>query len=435
MDVNEKLEILTDAAKYDVACTSSGVDRASRPGMLGSASCAGICHSFAADGRCISLLKVLMTNECIYDCAYCTNRASNDRPRASFTPQELADLTIGFYRRNYIEGLFLSSGVSHSPDHATEQMCEAIMLLRETYRFRGYIHAKAIPGASPELVERLGLLVDRLSVNIELPSERSLKLLAPNKARRAILGPMAQIRDGVAQTKALARYKGAPRFAPAGQSTQMIVGATPETDHQILNLSSALYRSYDLRRVFFSAYIPVGTSEFLPQGKPAPLAREHRLYQADWLMRMYGFSVDEIVDEAHPDLDPLIDPKCQWALRHLDFFPIEVNTATLEELMRVPGIGTFGARKIVRARRAARLSYDDLKLLKIVARRAQYFITCGGKYRAGLRFDGAEIYRALTSTLSLPRRQRLDPGVTQPGLFDFDALLPVEARKALTGQF
>jgi len=435
MELNEKLEILTDAAKYDVACTSSGVDRSGKPGMLGSTSCAGICHSFAADGRCISLLKVLMTNECIYDCAYCTNRSSNERPRASFTPQELADLTINFYRRNYIEGLFLSSGVDRSPDHATEQMCEAIQLLRGSYGFRGYIHAKAIPGTSPELLQKLGLLVDRLSVNVELPSERSLKLLAPNKARKAIFGPMAQIRDGVTETKELARYRGAPRFAPAGQSTQMIIGATADTDFQILRLSSSLYQTYELRRVFFSAYIPVGTSDLLPQGVPTPLAREHRLYQADWLMRQYGFGVDEIVDEAHPDLDPLLDPKCQWALRHLDFFPVEVNTASLEELVRVPGIGVFGARKIVRARRAARLSFDDLKLLKVVYRRAQYFITCKGAYRAGLRFDGTEIYQALTMTLSRSRSKQLPPGVTQPSLFGADALPATEAHKALTGQF
>ena len=300
MELMEKLRILTDSAKYDAACTSSGSARPGRQGMLGSAVAAGICHSFAADGRCISLLKVLLTNRCIYDCQYCVNRCSNDVPRAAFTPEELAELTIGFYRRNYIEGLFLSSGVERSPDYAMERMCRVLELLRGPYRFNGYIHAKAIPGCSPELVDKLGGLCDRMSVNIELPSEKSLSQLAPNKKKDAILRPMSAIRDRITQNKEeLALYRHAPAFAPAGQSTQMIIGATPDTDYQIMRLSAGLYKKYGLRRVFYSAYIPVGTSALLPQNVPPPLLREHRLYQADWLLRFYGFRAEELLDEAH----------------------------------------------------------------------------------------------------------------------------------------
>lgn len=350
MELLEKLTILSDAAKYDAACTSSGLDRTARPGALGSTLAAGCCHSFSADGRCVTLLKVLMTNVCCYDCQYCVNRRSNDLPRAAFTPRELAELTIGFYRRNYIEGLFLSSAVLKSPDHTTEQMIEALRLIREDYGFAGYIHAKAIPGADPLLTYRLGLLADRLSVNIELPSEVSLQSLAPDKSRHSILAPMGQIRDGITQSKhELATLRSAPRFAPAGQSTQMIIGATPESDLHILRLTEGLYEKYKLKRVFFSAYMPVSDSALLParQDFKPPLLREHRLYQADWLLRFYHFKAAELLDEGCPDFNPLVDPKCSWALGHMEQFPVEVNTADYEMLLRVPGIGVTGARRIL----------------------------------------------------------------------------------------
>lgn len=394
MELLDKLTILADAAKYDAACTSSGLDRSARPGGMGSTIAAGCCHSFSADGRCISLLKVLMTNRCIYDCQYCVNRRSNDLPRTAFTPRELAELTIGFYRRNYIEGLFLSSAVWGSPDRTTEAMIAALRLLREEYGFHGYIHAKAIPGADPLLTRQLGLLADRLSVNIELPSEASLNRLCPDKAKGAILAPMAQIRDGIQVSKQeLAKYRHAPRFAPAGQSTQMIIGATPESDKHILTLTQALYDKYKLKRVFYSAYMPVSDSSLLPapQGFKPPLLREHRLYQADWLLRFYHFRAEELLDDDAPDFDPLVDPKCSWALRHMEFFPVEVNRADYEALLRVPGIGVISARRILTARRCGSLDFRGLKKLGVVLKRAQYFITCGGKMLEGLRVspDGA----------------------------------------------
>ncbi len=404
MELLDKLAILSDAAKYDAACTSSGVRRGFRPGMIGNttSSIAGCCHSFSADGRCITLLKVLLSNACVYDCKYCVNRRSNDTRRAAFTPRELAELTIGFYRRNYIEGLLLSSGVLRSPDYTMEQMIQALRILREDYRFNGYIHAKAIPGAAPELVRQLGLLADRLSVNIELPSQRGLQTLAPDKSKEAILRPMGLIRDGAAQSKAeLAKYKHAPVFAPAGQSTQLIVGATPDTDRHILHLTESLYQKYRLKRVFYSAYVPVVESSLLPSPdtKP-PLLREHRLYQADWLLRFYGFQAAELLDDAHPDFDPRLDPKCNWALRHLEQFPVDVMRADLETLLRVPGIGPVSARRIVSARRCGALRFDDLKKLGVVLKRAQYFITCGGKLPEGLRFSAA------TLPLQLERLER-----------------------------
>ena len=378
MDLMKKLEILTDSAKYDVACTSSGSDRGAKPGALGTTVAAGICHSFSADGRCVSLLKVLMTNFCVYDCKYCVNRRSNDVPRAAFTPRELAELTIGFYRRNYIEGLFLSSAVVRNPDHTMELMIGALELLRNEYRFNGYIHAKTIPGADPALVEKLGLLADRLSVNIELPSERSLAALAPDKTKHAILAPMRLVQRGVEQNRAeLAVYRSAPRFAPAGQSTQMIVGASPETDRQILRLTEGLYRKYALKRVFFSAYIPVVEDRMLPalDVKP-PLLREHRLYQADWLLRFYGFSADEILDDAAENFNPYLDPKCNWAVRHPEHFPVDVNRAPYEALLRVPGIGVKSAQRIRSARRESALTLAGLKRLGVVLKRARYFIVC-----------------------------------------------------------
>ena len=399
MEVMDKLTILADAAKYDAACTSSGVIRGAKPGTIGTAVNSGCCHTFSADGRCVSLLKVLYTNHCCYDCAYCVNRCSNDVPRTAFTPRELAELTIQFYRRNYIEGLFLSSAVLKSPDYTTERMIETLGLLRTEYRFNGYIHAKAIPGADPGLTYQLGLLADRLSVNIELPSQASLQLLAPDKTKSAILRPMAQIRDGAAQSKAeLKLYRHAPRFAPAGQSTQMIVGATPESDRHILSLTEGLYRKYRLKRVFFSAYMPVSDHKSLPvpAGFKPPLLREHRLYQADWLLRFYGFTAGEILDESRPNFDEALDPKSDWALRHPEFFPVEVNRADYEAILRVPGIGMRGAQRIVAARRYGPLSFEGLKRLGIVMKRAQYFITCGGRMLPGLRFSQDSVYRRLT---------------------------------------
>ena len=394
MDLVAKLEILADAAKYDVACTSSGIDRDAQKGKLGNTLAAGCCHSFAADGRCITLLKVLMTNVCVYDCAYCVNRASNEVPRAAFKPRELADLTIAFYRRNYIEGLFLSSGVIRNPDYTTELMIQTLSILREEHGFRGYIHAKAVPGTSPELVQQLGHLADRMSVNMELPSQKSLQLLAPQKDKQRIIAPMRQIRDNIAQdsdTRALVRKqttymrqirpkKKERAFVPAGQSTQMIVGASPESDFQILNLSAALYRTLSLKRVFFSAYTPVNDDKRLPGTDAVQLNREHRLYQADWLLRFYRFDVTEIIDEDNPFLDPDLDPKANWAINHLDFFPVEVNTAPLEALLRVPGIGVRGANLIVRARRTTCLREPELRKLGIAYKRARFFITCSGSY-------------------------------------------------------
>ena len=400
MELLDKLNILADAAKYDAACTSSGLDRAGRPGAIGNTTMAGCCHSFSADGRCISLLKVLQTNFCVYDCQYCVNRKSNDVPRAAFTPEELCELTMGFYRRNYIEGLFLSSAVIQNPDYTTELMIRTLCILREKHRFGGYIHAKAIPGANPLLTRRLGLLADRLSVNIELPSSPSLALLAPDKKKEAILTPMGQIRDGISESKReIAVYRHAPRFAPAGQSTQMIVGATPESDRHIMLLTQGLYDKYKLKRVFFSAYMPVSDSALLPAlaGFKPPLLREHRLYQADWLLRYYHFRVEELLDEVHPNLNPLVDPKCSWALAHMEFFPVEVNRASLEELLRVPGIGPKSARRIVSVRRCGSLDFEGLKRLGVVLKRAQYFITCRGKMLSGLRVSPDGVLRHLVA--------------------------------------
>ena len=419
MDVLEKLTILTDAAKYDAACTSSGGTRTSKKGYIGntSSSVAGCCHSFSADGRCVTLLKVLMSNCCVYDCKYCVNRRSNDTRRAAFTPEELADLTINFYRRNYIEGLFLSSGVLRNPDYTTEQMIRALRILRETHRFNGYIHAKAIPGTSPELVEQLGLLADRLSVNIELPSEVGLRTLAPDKSKQAILAPMRQIQTRNQQNKEeLVKYRHAPKFAPAGQSTQLIVGATPDSDLHILRLTQGLYDKYRLKRVFYSAYVPVVEHALLPAKdvKP-PLLREHRLYRADWLLRFYGFRAEELLDDRHPDFDPRVDPKCSWALNHLDFFPVEVNTADYETLLRVPGIGVTSARRILSARQTGRIHLEDLRRMGVVMKRAQYFLTASGKMPDGLRFTPDSLLRSLIAAEQplLPQQE-----MVQLSLFD-----------------
>lgn len=399
MDILEKLAILTDAAKYDVACTSSGTDRPGQPGKIGNAAAAGICHSFAADGRCISLLKVLMSNQCIYDCKYCVNRVSRDTPRTAFTPEELADLTISFYRRNFIEGLFLSSGVMKNPDYTTERMISTIELLRTKYLFNGYIHVKAIPGADNALIQRMGLLADRMSINIELPSETGLSQLAPQKKPEAILRPMGLIRSGIEEnTSDLTVYRHAPKFVPAGQSTQLIVGATPDSDHRILSLSEGLYGKYKLKRVFFSAYNPVVEDPLLPSLLSAPpLLREHRLYQADWLMRFYGFTAGEIVDAKSPNMNLAIDPKCNWALRHLEEFPVEINRASYDKLLRIPGVGVLSAKKIVQARRAGSLNFEGLKKLGVVLKRAKYFITCQGRIFDGVVIEPDAVLRGLLS--------------------------------------
>ena len=435
MDTTAKLALLADAAKYDVACTSSGIDRDAHMGALGNATAAGICHSFSADGRCITLLKVLFTNVCVFDCAYCASRCSNDVSRASFRPRELADLTMEFYRRNYIEGLFLSSGVLKSPDYTTERIIECLRILREEYGFRGYIHAKAVPGTSSDLLAALGLLADRISVNMELPSSESLALLCPNKTRDSIVAPMRQIREGIAEdrdTRALMRrdacYMAQRRparktraFAPAGQSTQMIIGATPETDFQILNLSSSLYKTMHMKRVFFSAYLSVNEDGRLPQGNAVQLDREHRLYQADWLMRFYKFDAAELIDEGQPFLATDIDPKANWAINHLDRFPIEVNTAPYEELLRVPGIGGRGAKAIVGARRATALGEAELRKLGVAYKRARFFITCRGRYQGhGTRFDKESLHAQLAAPIQAGSHGRRSGKVLagQMSLFD-----------------
>lgn len=396
MNLLDKLQILADSAKYDVSCSSSGSSRSNRPGGVGNASLPGICHSWSDDGRCISLLKILFTNVCIYDCKYCVNRSSNDIRRASFTPDELCELTIQFYRRNYIEGLFLSSAVIRSPDYTMEMMIRTLKKLRHEYRFNGYIHVKSIPGADMRLVHEGGLLADRMSVNIELPSVSGLKLLAPQKDPAAILEPMDFIRERIQESREPVLYKTTQSFVPAGQTTQLIVGATRDSDLKILHLSEHLYRRYRLKRVYYSAYVPVNDDENLPSVHTGPpLLREHRIYQADWLLRFYGFRAQELLDEGHPNFDTYLDPKCDWALRHLDQFPVEINKAPLEMLMRVPGIGYRMAAKIVRARRVGPLTFEDLRRMRVVLKRARYFITCNGRYYGGVDLDAGLLYPLL----------------------------------------
>jgi putative DNA modification/repair radical SAM protein len=420
--LKEKLTILSDAAKYDVACTSSGVSRGGKEGFLGNSVAAGVCHAFSADGRCISLLKILMTNHCIYDCKYCKNRVSNDVERALFTPEEICTLTIEFYKRNYIEGLFLSSGVYKNPDYTMEKICETLRLLRTKYKFNGYIHVKAILGASEELLYSAGLLADRISINMELPTEQSLSKLAPNKTMKNIIEPMNRISGTIAGHRVAigksarmercginkhlvnsifgpeaGRIEGSSDqpflypaerndallrrpFAPAGQSTQMIIGASNETDLELIRTTQALYQSFDLKRVFYSAYIPINDDDILPgRDTPVPLLREHRLYQADWLLRYYGFGGEEILTKDNPFLDYRVDPKCFWALNHLDIFPVEINRAPVEMLLRVPGIGPTSVKRIISARRYGNVNFEMLKRMHVVLKRAQYFITCNGK--------------------------------------------------------
>jgi len=423
LSLQEKLKILSDAAKYDVACTSSGSNRRGKKGYLGNAAPEGICHSFSSDGRCISLLKILLSNECIYDCKYCLNRSGNDHLRTTFTPDEICTLVIEFYRRNYIEGLFLSSGIVRSPDYTMEQIYQTLLLLRTTYRFNGYIHVKAIPGASEELIMKTGYLADRMSVNLELPTAEGLKKLAPHKKPENLIRPIRQIRNNIAEHRLLLgknaemdrsvsnrylqhtifkdnpykylesqspvgissgylpdfRQKNTP-FVPAGQSTQMIIGATGENDLQLLTTTQKLYQQYDLKRVFFSAYVSLNEDPNLPvPGTAPPLLREHRLYQADWLLRFYGFHAEELLSKNHPNFNVMLDPKCDWALRHLEQFPVEINTADYATLLRVPGLGTKSAMRIVKARRQSRLDFCHLKKIGVVLKRAKYFITCSGR--------------------------------------------------------
>ena len=376
--VLDKLKILAESAKYDVSCASSGTSRSHKKGQIGSAEGWGICHSFAEDGRCISLLKIMLTNNCIYDCAYCINRRSNDLPRATFSVSELVNLTIEFYRRNYIEGLFLSSGVVRNPDYTMERLVKVVKDLRQVYRFNGYIHLKSIPGASQELVNEAGLYADRMSVNIEIPNEQSLQLLAPEKDFQSVFTPMRYIQQGMLQSaEERKKYRHASRFVPAGQSTQMIVGATSDSDKDILHLTSPLYKRPSMKRVYYSGFVPVnGYDNRLPALKQPPLARENRLYQADWLLRFYNFKVDEIVDDSYPDLDLEIDPKLAWALRHPEAFPVDINRADYEMLLRVPGLGVKSAKMILTARRYSRLGTSHLKQIGVVLKKAQYFITC-----------------------------------------------------------
>ena len=373
-----KLEILAESAKYDISCASSGTSRSNKNKGIGSASRCGICHSFTADGRCVSLLKIMLTNYCMFDCAYCINRQSNDIPRAGFTPKELAELTIEFYRRNYIEGLFLSSGIVRSADYTMEKMIRVVKILRQEYNFNGYIHMKAIPGASNELIREAGLLVDRMSVNLEIPTERNLKLLAPDKDHQTIYQPMRHIQQNLLENiEDRKKIKSTPKFVPAGQSTQVIIGATDETDNQILQLTAKLYKRPSMKRVYYSGFIPVNSyDKRLPVLQEVPRVRENRLYQADWLLRFYDFSVDEIVNDEHPDLDLTVDPKLSWAIRNPQFFPVDINRDSYQKILRVPGIGVKSAKLIVMARRHRKLNKEALKRIGVVLKRAQFFIIC-----------------------------------------------------------
>ena len=421
MSLYEKLNILSDAAKYDVSCSSSGAERRGDGTGMGNCRKAGICHSFSADGRCISLLKILFTNECIYDCKYCVNRSSNDVVRTSFTPEEVCTLTMEFYRRNYIEGLFLSSGILKSPDYTMELIYAALYRLRHVCNFQGYIHVKAIPGADERLIRMTGFLADRMSVNMELPTAESLRLLAPHKSRKNILAPMRFVQEKMKENQQeLMLYQSAPRFVPAGQSTQMIIGATPETDYQILRVTEDLYKKFDLKRVYFSAFVPVNEDKDLPsiRDEGPPLLREHRLYQADWLLRFYHFEAEELLDEENQNFNVYLDPKCCWALRHLESFPVEINRADYYTLLRVPGIGYKSAGRIVKARRWGRIDFEDLKKMGVVLKRALYFITCSGKMMYPVRMDEDTITRNLLNT-----KERLPMGADgmtfrQLSLFD-----------------
>lgn len=434
MDVLEKLKVLSDAAKYDVSCSSSGSNRKGKKGQLGSASPGGICHSWSDDGRCISLLKILFTNDCIYNCVYCINRCTNPLPRAMFTPEELVDLTMNFYKRNYIEGLFLSSAVYKNPNYTMELLEKTVRKLRVEEKFNGYIHLKAIPGADKEIIQRAGLYVDRMSVNIELPSSEGLKLLAPQKNKESILKPMNFINNKIIQSsEEVKRFKYAEKFVPAGQTTQLIVGATRDNDLKILKLSEGLYKSYKLKRVYYSAYVPVSSSPNLPAIAAPPFVRENRLYQADWLLRFYGYNADELLDERKPNFDLELDPKCDWALRNINLFPVEINRADYMMLLRVPGIGVKSAMRIASARKFASLDFEDLKKLGVVLKRAIYFITCKGKHYGLKSMDENNIRRDLI----LGMNQKNNSDIQQLSLFSmYPDLIPAEERKIkVLGEF
>ena len=420
MDLTEKLTILSDAAKYDVACTSSGVDRKGNGKDIGNSIAPGVCHTFSADGRCISLLKILFTNEYIFNCAYCLNNRDSDVRRASFTPEEICTITLEFYRRNYIEGLFLSSGIMVSPNYTMELIYQTLHRLRTVYHFNGYIHVKSIPGADPELVERTGFLADRMSINLELPTADSLHKLAPCKSRNTILKPMRQIQNRITDNKQeLTVYRKAPRFVPAGQSTQMIIGATPENDFQVMSVAEGLYEKFSLKRVFSSAFVNVNGNSMLPALPGGqPLLREHRLYQADWLLRYYHFKVSELLSEERPDFNIFLDPKCDWALRHLEYFPVEINQASYQTLLRVPGIGYKSAERIVKARKKTRLSFDDLKKIGVVLKRALYFITCSGKMMYNTKLEENYICENLMRDKTQIPKDIREGGYQQISFFD-----------------
>lgn len=409
MSVMDKLKILADAAKYDVSCSSSGSSRKNDGTGIGNTMAAGLCHSFAADGRCISLLKILFTNECIYDCKYCINRKSNDVPRASFTPDEVCELTMEFYRRNYIEGLFLSSGILYSPDYTMELICETVYKLRTIHRFQGYIHVKAIPGADPALIQKAGFLVDRMSVNLEMATAEGLRAIAPNKHRKNILKPMRQIQNGITENKnELMLYHHAPHFCEAGQSTQMVIGALPESDYQIMSVAENLYDKFALKRVYYSAFVNVNGDKDLPSlTGGAPLLREHRLYQADWLLRFYHFKVEELLTEDRPNFNTALDPKADWAVRHLEHFPVEINKADYQMLLRVPGIGVKSARRIQATRRFGNLNFEDLKKIGVVLKRALYFITCNGRMMYPTKIDESYIVQNLVYQNQMGRGEKL----------------------------
>lgn len=424
MSLMEKLAILSDAAKYDVACTSSGVDRKGNGVGMGNSMASGICHTFSADGRCVSLLKILFTNECIFRCAYCQNNCNQDVPRASFTPDEVCTLTMEFYRRNYIEGLFLSSGILISPDYTMELIYQTLYRLRTVHHFNGYIHVKAIPGANPALIEKTGYLADRMSINLELPTADSLRSLAPNKSRKTILKPMRLIQNGITANKnELMIYKSAPHFVPAGQSTQMIIGATPENDYQIMRVAESLYQNFNLKRVFYSAFVNVNHNSNLPSPTSGPpLLREHRLYQADWLLRFYDFKAEELLSEDKPDFNVFLDPKCDWALRHMEYFPVEINRADYHTLLRVPGIGYKSASRIIKARRMGALTFTDLKKIGVVLKRAVYFITCSGRMMYPCRLDADEICRSLMQDKTQIPKELRNSDYQQLSFFDEQVL-------------
>lgn len=420
MDLLEKLKILSDAAKYDVACTSSGVDRKGNGKGMGNSIAPGICHTFSADGRCVSLLKILFTNECIFNCTYCLNNCNSDVKRAAFSPEEVCTITMEFYRRNYIEGLFLSSGIMVSPNYTMDLIYQTVYQLRTIYHFNGYIHVKAIPGADPVLIEKTGFLADRMSINLELPTSDGLKKLAPYKSRNTILKPMRQIQNGIVNNKhELMIYRNNPTFVPAGQSTQMIIGATPENDFQIMSVAEGLYKNFGLKRVFYSAFVNVNNNSSLPATSSGPpLLREHRLYQADWLLRYYKFEVSELLSEEHPDFNIFLDPKCDWALRHLEFFPVEINNASYKTLLRVPGIGYKSAERIVKARKSAKLNFDDLKKIGVVLKRALYFITCSGKMMYPTKLDENYICENLMRDKTQIPKEIRQSGYQQISFFD-----------------